>query len=340
MTITIGRRGALTLAGAALGAVAAPALRAQQANEIAVTRQPGIIYLPTHVIERQQLFEKHAQRLGVANLRVSWVNFASGGAATDALLSNNVQLVNTGVGNMLLLWDRTRGGVKGIISTSAQPLVLLTRNPNVRTLADFGPNDRIAVPTIRVSTQAILLQMACAQAFGADQWARLDGITVQLGHPDAAAALANPNHEVNSHFSAPPFFFFTMRSLPNVRAVLRSPDIIGGPLSQAQFFTTTRFADANPKIVEAVRAATLEAIEFIRADRRAAIEIYRDINNDRTSMEDMLALLEQPGMMDYIAAPQGTMKFATHLNRVGTLRTLPRAWTEYYLPIAHDLPGS
>ena len=25
---------------------------------------------------------------------------------------------------------------------------------------------------------------------------------------------------------------------------------------------------------------------------------------------------------------------------IGTLRTLPAAWTDYYLPAAHDLPGS
>ncbi|MFX6330761.1 hypothetical protein ABTF76_21135, partial [Acinetobacter baumannii] len=80
-----------------------------------------------------------------------------------------------------------------------------TRNPNIRTLRDVGPADRIAVPTVRVSTQAILLQMAAAQLYGADQWARLDANTVQLGHPDAVAALSNPQHEVASHFSAPPF---------------------------------------------------------------------------------------------------------------------------------------
>jgi NitT/TauT family transport system substrate-binding protein len=228
------RRQALRLGGgAALAAMLGGAAAAQQKSEIGITRQPGIIYMPTHVIERRQLIERHAARLGVPNLKVNWVTFASGGAATDALLSGNVDIVNTGVGNMLLLWDRTRGGVKGIISTSAQPLTLLTRNPNIRSLRDFGTSDRIAVPTIRVSTQAILLQIACAATFGADQWARLDGITVQLGHPDAAAALANPNHEVNSHFSAPPFSFFTQRNVPGVRAILTSSEIMGGPLSQA-----------------------------------------------------------------------------------------------------------
>ena len=45
-------------------------------------------------------------------------------------------------------------------------------------------------------------------------------------------------------------------------------------------------------------------------------------------------MLKQPGMMDWTAAPQGTMKFAAHLHKVGTLKTMPKAWTDYYLPIA------
>jgi NitT/TauT family transport system substrate-binding protein len=34
------------------------------------------------------------------------------------------------------------------------------------------------------------------------------------------------------------------------------------------------------------------------------------------------------------------MKFAAHLHKVGTLKTMPKAWTDYYLPITADLPGN
>ncbi len=115
-----------------------------------------------------------------------------GGSQTDALLAGNVDIVNTGTGNLLLLWDRTRGGVKGIVATSALPLLLVSRDPKIRTIKDIGPGDKVAVPTVKVSTQAILLQMAAGEIWGADQSGRLDASTVQLGHPDAAIALANP----------------------------------------------------------------------------------------------------------------------------------------------------
>lgn len=321
---------------AALSGLAA----AQQKSEVSITRQPGILYLPSHVMEKQRLIEQEAAKLGVPNLKVTWANLSGGGAQTDALLSGNVDVVNTGVGNMLLLWDRTRGGVKGIIGNSALPLALITRNPNIGTLKDYGPNDRIAVPTLKVSTQAILLQMAAEKLWGADQMTKLDANEVQLGHPDAAIAMANPKGEITSHFAAPPYTYYELKNVPGAHVVLTSPDVIGGPLTQSQFFTTTKFADANPKIVAAIRAATFDAIAFIKRDPPAAVAIYKEITHDKTDAGEIIDMLEQPGMMEWIAAPQGTMKFAAHLHKIGTLKTMPKAWTDYYLPIAHDLPGN
>jgi NitT/TauT family transport system substrate-binding protein len=326
---------------ALLGIIAsAPQALAQQKTEISLSRQPGIFYMPSHIIEKQKLIEKHAAALGLPNVTTKWITFSGGGAQTDALLAGGVDILNTGTGNLLLLWDRTKGGVKGIVATSAQPMTLISRDANIKSIKDFGPNDKIAVPTVKISTQAIVLQIAAAEAFGADQWSKLDSNTVQLGHPDAYAALSNSQHEVRNHFSIPPFTFLELKSVPGAHLVLSSPDVMGGPLSQAQFFTTTKFAEANPKIIQAVRGATKEAQDLIRSDTKAAVDIYKEVTGDKTSADDLLAWLKEPGMMEWNLEPQGTMKFANHLFKTGTLKTQPKFWTDYYLPIAHDLKGS
>ena len=196
------------------------------------------------------------------------------------------------------------------------------------------------MPTLKVSTQAILLQMASEKTFGPDQTTKLDANAVQLGHPDAAIMMSNPQGEVTSHFAAPPYDYYELKTVKGAHVVLSSPDIIGGPLTQSQFFTTTKFAEANPKVIAAIKAATFAAIDFIRKDTPAAVDIYRDVTKDKMSADDILDMLKQPGMMDWTAAPQGTMKFAAHLHKVGTLKTMPKAWTDYYLPIAADLPGN
>ena len=177
---------------ACAGAIAAIAMvlpgsqaAAQQKAEISLSRQPGIFYMPSHIMEKHKLIEKHAASLGVPGVITKWINLSGGGAQTDALLAGSVDILNTGTGNLLLLWDRTRGGVKGIVATSAQPMTLISRDPHIKSIKDFGPNDKIAVPTVKVSTQAIVLQIAAGETFGADQWSKLDPNTVQLGQTDA-----------------------------------------------------------------------------------------------------------------------------------------------------------
>ena len=132
-------------------------------STLRVTRQPGIIYLAPILMERQKLIEQEAAKLGLPDLHVQFLTFNGGGAQNDALISGNVDIVTTGPTNMFLLWDRTKGQVKGIAGSSATPLWLVTRNPAVKTLKDFTEQDRIAVPTVKLSSQAIVLQIAARQ---------------------------------------------------------------------------------------------------------------------------------------------------------------------------------
>ena len=336
---TIARRTFLTTAAAGIAApfVSPSTARAQAKMEISISRQPGILYMPLHVIEKQKLIEKHAEQLGLAGASVKWLSFANGGAQQDALLSGNVDVVNTGTGQLLLLWDRLRGGVKGICASTALPLTMYSRDPRIKTLADIGPGDKIAVPTVKTSTQAILLQMAATKMFGPENYGRFDPNTVQMGHPDAFIAMKNPTHEVKSHFGAPPFDRYGLKQVPGAHKITDSAEIIGGPLSQGQFFTTTKFADANPKLVQAVFNAAQEAKAFIESNMAASVEAYREVNNDKTPAETLLELLAEPGMRDFNLYPQGTMKFAAHLHRIGTLKNLPKSWQDYYLPLSHGL---
>lgn len=336
----LNRRQVVAGAAASSALAATSSARAQAKTSISISRQLGVLYIPTHILESERLIEKHAERLGLPGASVNWMSFSSSSAQQDALLSGGVDIINAGAGPLLVMWDRTRGRVKGIVAISAQPVRLLTREDRIRELKDFTANDRIAVPTVRVSTQAILLQMAAAKLFGADKWAHFDPMTIQMGHADALISMRNATHEVRSHFAAPPFDYYGLRSVPGARVVATSTDIIGSPLSQGQFFCTTTFAETNPVLIKATRAATEEAKAMIEGDIRGAVEVYKRVSGDKTETSELVDMFAQPGMMQWELYPQGTMRFAEHLTKVGTLRTMPAAWTDYYLPIAHDLPGN
>lgn len=313
------------------------ALRAET-SEIRITKQPGLLYLPMILMETGKLIEKHAAKEGLGDVKVSWVTFNSGGAATDALLSGNVEFVTSGASNMLLLWDRTKGQVKGVAACGGMPMYLVTRNPAIKSLKDFGPKDKIAVPTIKVSSQATILQMAAEKEFGEGQHNKLDSITIQLGHPDATLALLSPVSEVNSHFSLPPYQNMALKD-PGVHRVLNSLDVFGGPVNNAIVFAHAKFHDANPKTIKAVMAAMSEAMAQIKEDPKKAVEIYLTQVKEKQTADELVALLKEPGAV-FDVAPVGMTKFAEFMAKVGTLKTKPAGWKDFFFAEAHGLNGN
>ncbi len=319
------------LATAASGARSEP-------SEIRITKQPGLLYLPMILMETGKLVEKHAAAQGLGNVTASWVTFNSGGAATDALLAGNVEFVTSGASNLLLLWDRTKGGVKGVAACGGMPMFLLSRNPDVKSLKDFSAKDKIAVPTIKVSSQATILQMAAEQEFGIGEAGHLDSITLQLGHPDATLSLLSPASEINSHFSLPPYQYIALKN-PNVHKVLSSVDVFGGPLNNAIVFATTKFRDANPKTMAAVMAALSEAMQMIKSDPKRAIEIYLTQVKEKVTADELVAMLKEPGVV-FDVTPVGMTKFANFMAKTGTLKTAPTDWKDFFFPEAHALNGN
>src|SRR5689334_3128175 len=152
-------------------------------------------------------------------------------------------------------------------------MLLVTRNPNVKTLSDSSDTDRIAVPTLRVSPQAVMLQIAAARQLGEDNRHKLDPLTMRVSHPDAVSAVLSDNNQVNSHFSLPPFQQMELKD-PRVRVVVNSYDLVGGPLTNVLVFSRRQFADENPKIAQAIVAALEEADRLIQEDPRKAAEAY------------------------------------------------------------------
>ena len=148
---------------------------------------------------------------------------------------------------MLLLWGKTNGDVKAIIGVSGLPFKLVTRNPNIKTIKDYTPNDRIAVPTVRQSMQAITLGIALQKAYGDDKAnEKLVPNQVQMGHPDALMALLNPAHEVTSHFASSPFQEIELKN-PGIHVVLESRDALGGDGHVTLAYGITKFYEENPK---------------------------------------------------------------------------------------------
>jgi NitT/TauT family transport system substrate-binding protein len=321
-----------------LVAVALPA-RAES-PEVNVAQQYGVSFLPLMVMEREKLVEKHAKVAGLGDVKVSWVKVAGPSVMNDGVVSGALQFIAVGAPSLITLWDKTKDsvGVKGVSAMTTYPLYLNVRNPNVKSIKDFSDKDKIAVPSIKVSTQAILLQMEAAKAFGDANYARLDPWTVGLSHPDGLLAITNSTGGVDAHFTSSPFHEQEMK-VPGIRLLMTSYDILGGPATAVVIAASTRYRDANPKTYKAFFDALKEAIDTINKDKRAAAKIYVEQAKDtKDSVDDIYTMISAPHYA-YTLTPQKVYKTAEFMNKIGTIKSKPASWKDLFFPEVHGLQG-
>src|SRR5206468_4222698 len=230
------------------------------------------------------------------DIKVNWVKVAGPSVMNDGVVSGALQFIAVGAPSLITLWDKTKSnvGVKGVSAMTTYPLYLNVRNPAVKSIKDFSEKDKIVVPSIKVSTQAILLQMAAAKAFGDANYARLDPWTVALSHPDGLLAITNNTAGVDAHFTSSPFHEQELK-VPGVHTVATSYEIVGGPATAVVIAASTKFREANRKTYKACFDALNEAINNINKDKRAAAKIYLEQAKDtKNSVDDIYAMISAP----------------------------------------------
>lgn len=326
------------LFGLLLASIVIPA-RAEQ-SEVTVAQQYGVAFLPLMVMERDKLLEKHAKAAGLSEVSATWVKVAGPSVMNDGVVSGAIQFIAVGAPSLITLWEKTRDnvGVKGVCAMTTYPLYLNVRNPAVKSIRDFSDKDRIVVPSVKVSTQAIMLQMAAAKEFGDANYARLDPWTVGLSHPDGLLAITHNSGGIDAHFTTSPFHEQEMK-IPGMRTLTTSYEILGGPATAVVIATSTKYRDANPKTYRAFLSALQEAIDTINRDKRAAAKVYLEQAKDtKNSVDDIFAMINAPDYA-FTLTPQKVYKTAEFMNKIGSIKSKPASWKDLFFPEVHGLQG-
>lgn len=332
----IGRR-ALLSAGAAAAAVR-PAWA--EAGQVRLSHGYGILYLPLMVIRDRKLLEGQLARAGLST-SVVWQLLDGGNVINDAMLAGALDIAGTGSPGFITLWakarDIPRAAVVGMCGMSTCALALNTNRPAIRRLADFTQNDKIAIPGIKTSLAAVVLQMLVAQEFGAAEYARLDPLTVGLPHPEAYAALLSGRTEIAAHFASPPFSILELAD-PRIHRVIAASEVLGRSTLDV-VFAPRRFVDANPAITAAFLAAMDEAVALIEADPIAAAQSFLRLSSARVTEADVLSMIRDPDTR-FSATPDGVMRYADFMHQVGSIKVKPGRWSDLFIPALAGRAGS
>lgn len=321
---------ALLLLAATLPAAAEP---------VRIAQQFGISYLPLIVMQDRHLVEEEGKSRGL-ELAPEWIQYSNGTPINEALISGSLDIASGGIGPLLTIWARTRTNLKvrGIAALNAMPIWLTTSNPNVTTIADFTDRDRIALPAVKVSVQAVVLQMAARLTFGPGEEHRLDSLTVSMGHPDAEAALLGGRSEIDAHFGSAPYMY-EETAYPRIRKVLDSNEVLGGPHTFNAVWTTGRYHDSHPQVITAFVAALGRALDLIATHPDQAAESWIRLQKTQLSPEQAAAMIRLPDNK-WTMTPLRIAEFARFMHQTGTIPAEPDSWKDVFFPAVHHLDGN
>jgi NitT/TauT family transport system substrate-binding protein len=331
--IEISRRKAL---GVVAGAMAAPALaRAQTATEVRVIIQFGVSYLPLMMIEGERLLGAALSEQGDPRAEIKLQRVSGSNAVNEGLLAGTADMGVMGSPSLLIIAEKTRGGVKGLAGCSSFPMVLNTVLDRVKTIADFKPEDRIALPA-STSPQNLCLRMAAQKMLGDPK--KLDTNVVNQPHPDAMAAMFSGT-EVTAHFTNAPFAQFEADD-KRVHRVLSSDGVLGKASSFVLLAANTRFVDQNPKFASAMVRAMDAALSRIKADPAKAAALYLKQEPSKSlSVEYVERILRDPENL-FSVSPGGIMAYADFMHGTGQLKAKPAKWQDVFFPFIQERQGS
>ena len=298
----------------------------------------GLAFLPAYICDDLDLIEKYGKQAHL-DLKATFPRFAGAGPLQEALAAGTIDIAPFGVAPLLSEWEKTSGSPGQLLAVSGMTTlspVLLTNRANVRTLADFGKEDRIAIPAA-TSPQHYFLQMQSEKLFG--KYDKLRSRIVMLPHPQAAAMLMEGGGSLAGYFSSAPYTEIVLAD-GRIHKVLSGADVIGGKASFLILAASKTYVTAHPRVVEAIGKALDEAARLIHDDPHHAAELF--LVHEPSKTLDVTAVAAIIGdIKDEFGSPvHGVQAFADFMSRHGGLKAPPKSWKEIVAPALLDSPSS
>lgn len=300
-----------------------------ESNEVRIVMPYGLAYLPVYVAADLGMIQKRATEAGLGTIKVTVQHMASGPASSDLLLAGDADLAMGGFGPAFVLWDKTRGAqrVKIVSPLSSGPIWLLSNDPHLHTIRDLGPNDRIAISALKVTAQAVAMQMAAAKEYGWDNRFRFDPNLVAMSNPDGMAIVLSGQGEIRSQLAIAPFSVEEMES-GKVHLVMTSEDYLPKGATVAVLYGSAKFHDGSPKLYAATAAALDDAFAFIHAHPHEAAQAFAAREPQKQPLSWIEKMIVEAKVIQYDSTPRGLMANADFMRAAGTMKNKPESWKD------------
>ncbi len=309
------------LAGALVAALplVASSARARKPTRFVSHSNSPSPYLHLNVMKTPASWWKSTPLLGVPDVKVTFAQFSGGDAMNDALISGAIDIVCGGAPAMLYLVGQDKGHAAGsarrLRARLFRAAARTPATPNIKSIEDFRDTDKIAVPGVKVSGQAIIPEMAAAGGMGYGELGEArQADTSRSRRPIRLPACWPTTPRSNPHSRR--------RLSPNCSSrtrtcatILKSRDIVGNATSSV-WWTSKRFHDNNPKVYQAIINATKEAQAFIDKDLPHRGEVlHRGLRRQEHRRRDRHHAAQAQGNGYRMSRPTGFMIYADFLEQ-------------------------
>ncbi len=277
--------------------------------QIRIAEQYGLAYAPVQIMKEKKLIEKY-----LPEIEITWRQLGNTAAIREAMLAGELDVGFMAIPPFLIGWDK---GMEWKIACglSSSPVGLVVNKDNIKSIQDFTPEDRIALPQPG-SVQHILLSLASEKLWGDPS--RLDNLLVTLGHPDGMNALL-AQREVSAHFTTPPYLFKELEN-PGMHQILDGREAMGEEFTFIVGVTTAELYQDQPKVYDAFLRALEEAVNFMDKNPVETVDILAEAY--QIEQEELLKYLEHPDMA-YSLEVKGVMKFADFMQKNDYIKREP-----------------
>ncbi len=317
-----------TAVAVAMLALASPSVRAEEAKVLRIVKQPGLSYLQLIVMRELKLIEKRAP-----GVEIEWRQLTSGPVIRDVMVAGQMDIGSGGTGPFIQAIDKGLDW-KTLGALNEMPLYLNCARADIKSLRDLKPTDRIAMPAIG-SIQHVALQMEAEKELGDPK--KLNQQIVAMSHPDATVAILS-KREITCHLTSPPFQYEQLRD-SGIHKVFDSYQAAGGPHTFTLVWASAKWVKANPRLARAFVDAFKEATDFVNEKPAEAAKLYVMSEKTKSTPEQILRDMKQDGIK-YSTTPTGLIKFATFMQKIGMIKTVPASWREYAFEHLHGVPGN
>jgi NitT/TauT family transport system substrate-binding protein len=280
--------------------------------------QPGIGAAPFVILETQKTLDKQ-----FPHTKFQWVIVNSGAAVREAIISNQGQLGTLGIPPFLVGWDKGMDW-KVLLATYRADSWLVSKNPRLKSLKDFGPNDKIGV-VAPDSLQAIELRKAAQDQLGNAH--ALDRNLVAIGSADGEQALLSG--QLAAQFSGSPFQEREVAAGGHI--ILHSADTFG-PVGPSLIVLPQSFYNQYPTFSKKIYQDFIDATTYIEQHHAEAAQyLAQDKASGGGNAAQFKTLLDSPNLI-FETTPTGLIAYANFMKSIGLISKTTQSVKDLELP--------